>query len=112
MQFDALCFFKLIQPLFLDNEPFQYITTQRGFVEMYRDEVAGLEECASHNDILNAIHKEVKEILEVDKAANDGQMSSKCEVLENAYMFFISKISMRSSVIKVDDELYQSTIIK
>lgn len=96
----------------MDNEPFQYITNQRGFVEMYRDEIAGLEECASHNDILNAIHKEVQEILEADKAENDGQMSSKCEVLENAYMFFISKISMRSSVINVDDKLYQSTIIK
>ena len=39
-------------------------------------------------------------------------MSSKCEVLENSYMFFISKISSKGGVIKIDDELYQSTIIK
>jgi len=79
---------------------------------MYKDEIAGLEECASHNDILNCIHNEVKQILELDKKEHDGQMSSKCEVLENSYMFFISKISSRSGLIKIDEELYQSTIIK
>jgi hypothetical protein len=79
---------------------------------MYKDEIAGLEECASHNDILNVIHNEVKEMLEIDKAEHDGQISSKCEVLENSYMFFIAKISSRGSLIKIDEELYQSTIIK
>lgn len=79
---------------------------------MYKDEIAGLEECASHNDILNCIHNEVKQILELDKKEHDGQMSSKCEVLENSYMFFISKISSRGGLIKIDEELYQSTIIK
>jgi hypothetical protein len=79
---------------------------------MYKDEIAGLEECASHNDILNCIHNEVKQILELDQKEHDGQISSKCEVLENSYMFFISKISSRGGLIKIDEELYQSTIIK
>ena len=79
---------------------------------MYKDEIAGLEECASHNDILNCIHNEVKQILELDQKEHDGQISSKCEVLENSYMFFISKISSRGGLIKINEELYQSTIIK
>jgi len=79
---------------------------------MYKDEIAGLEECASHNDILNCIHNEVKQILELDQKEHDGQISSKCEVLENSYMFFISKISSRGGLIKINEELYQSTVIK
>ena len=79
---------------------------------MYKDEIAGLEECASHNDILNCIHNEVKQILELDQKEHDGQISSKCEVLENSYMFFNSKISSRGGLIKINEELYQSTIIK
>lgn len=73
---------------------------------MYKDEIAGLEECSNHNDILNAIYNEVKEILEIDKKEHDGQMSSRCEVLENSYMFFIAKISSRGGMIKIDDQLY------
>ena len=39
---------------------------------MYKDEIAGLEECYNHNDILKVIHNEVKEILEIDKKEQDG----------------------------------------
>jgi len=62
---------------------------------MYKDEVAGLEECSSHNEILKAISSAVEEMLASDKQANDGQISSQCEILENSYMFFISKISSK-----------------
>jgi hypothetical protein len=41
---------------------------QKSFVEMYKHEVAGLDESASHNEILTAIHNEVQDLLEKDKA--------------------------------------------
>lgn len=67
LEFDPKCFFKLIQPLFLENEPFQYIATQSGFVEMYKDSVPGLEECATHLQILKKISENVEEIIENGK---------------------------------------------
>lgn len=55
LTFDPQRFFKLVLCLYINQEPFQYIQTQKGFVEMYKDEVPGLEECLSHIEILNAI---------------------------------------------------------
>ena len=51
-------------------------------------------------------------MLAKDKQANDGQMSSKCEILENSYMFFISKISSKGHHLQIEEELYRQTIIK
>ena len=39
-------------------------------------------------------------------------MSQNAELLENSYMFFISKISMRGKQLKLDEQLFQSIIIK
>jgi hypothetical protein len=64
---------------------------------MYKHEVPGLEECATHARILEVIHKAVQEMLEKDKEANEGMISSKCEMIENSYMFFIAKISKKGS---------------
>lgn len=72
LHFDPQRFFKLILALYINQEPYQYISTQKTFVEMYRDEVAGLEECASHLEILNIIHKTVKSIVEIEKNKNNG----------------------------------------
>lgn len=74
---------------------------------MYKDEVPGLEECSTHNEILRAISKQVEDMLLKDKQANDGQMSSKCEILENSYMFFISKISSKGQHLQIEEELYR-----
>ena len=75
---------------------------------MYKDSVKGLEECSSHNEILSVITQQVTLILDKDKEENDGQRSSKCENLENSYMFFISKISCKGGqVIQIEQELYQ-----
>ena len=38
---------------------------------MYRDSVAGLEECCTHNEILTMISKQVQELLEIDKAESE-----------------------------------------
>lgn len=62
---------------------------------MYKDEVPGLEECASHLEILNIIHKTVKSIIEVEKNKNNGMLTSKCEMLDNSFIFFISRIGRR-----------------
>jgi hypothetical protein len=51
-------------------------------------------------------------LLEKDKEANQGQISSKCEIIENSYMFFIAKISKKGSLINIDEALVQSSIIK
>ena len=63
----------------------------------------GLEESASHTEILSAIHAEVQELLEKDKLENNGQISSRCEIIENSYMFFIAKISEKGSQIHIDE---------
>jgi hypothetical protein len=102
----------LIQPLFLEQLPFDFITTQKSFIEMYKHEVPGLEETAYHHEILRIIHSEVQDLLEKDKEANQGQISSKCEIIENSYMFFIAKISKKGSLINIDEALVQSSIIK
>ena len=79
---------------------------------MYKDSVAGLEECFTHNQILSVITKNVQSMLQADLDKNDGQTSSKGEILENSYMFFISKISVKGGQIKIEKSLYEQTIIK
>jgi len=74
---------------------------------MYKDEVAGLEECSTHNDILAIISKSVKEMLTTDKEANNGEMSANMEMLENSFMFFVAKISSKGDSFKADDLLYR-----
>lgn len=96
----------------MEQEPFQYIAGQRSFVEMYKHEVPGLEECASHDRILQVIHQAVQGMLEKDREAHEGQISSKCEMIENSYMFFIAKISKKGSEIPIDSTLCQATILK
>lgn len=39
---------------------------------MYKDEVPGLETCASHNEILKKIQEAVQKLLDKDKEENDG----------------------------------------
>lgn len=57
--------------------------------------MAGLEECCTHQQILKIISQNVEDIIENDKKQNEGWISSRCEILENSYMFFISKVSSK-----------------
>jgi hypothetical protein len=68
--------------------------------------------CATHNEILNQIQKTVHELIDQDRKQNEGQITSKGELLENSYMFFIANISKKGKIVKIDDELFQQTIIK
>ena len=79
---------------------------------MYKTEVPGLEECASHQGILEILHKEMTEVLEAERSQNDQQLSHLGEIIENSYIFFISKVSQKGMVITINHELYCSTITK
>ena len=37
LDFDPECFFKLMRALYLEQEPYEYISSQDGFIEMYKD---------------------------------------------------------------------------
>lgn len=38
---------------------------------MYKSEVPGLEECASHEQILEILSKEISEVLEAERSQHD-----------------------------------------
>jgi hypothetical protein len=92
-------------------EPFQYIKDQKGFIEMYKTEILGLEECHDHKEILEILHKEVNAVIEAEKT-QDNRLTPLGEIIENSYIFFISKVSQRGNMITINHELYCSTIIK
>ena len=48
---------------------------------MYKDQVAGLEACMSHVEIIDAIDNKVKELVQADLDSNDGKQSTKGEAL-------------------------------
>ncbi len=37
LEFDPETFFKLMKQLFTDQEPYEYIVSQKAFIEMYKD---------------------------------------------------------------------------
>ena len=52
LEFDPHCFLNIVAKLFLEQDPFEYIKSQHSFVEMYKDEVVGLEICKTHEEIV------------------------------------------------------------
>ena len=75
LEFDPDCFFKLMKTLFLDQEPYEYIQSQKGFIEMYRDTVQGLDACMTHSQIIDALHEQLKAYVAKDRETNDGLLS-------------------------------------
>lgn len=55
LEFDPDSFFKLIKMLYLTQEPFEYLTTQGTFIEMYKEKIGGLEPCMDHHQIIDVI---------------------------------------------------------
>jgi hypothetical protein len=50
LEFDPEAFFKLMKILFLEQEAFSYLATQKAFIEMFGDQVqGGLEPCMNHS---------------------------------------------------------------
>lgn len=48
LEFDPDTFFKLMKALFIEQEPYEYIVSQKAFIEMYKDQINGLDECMTH----------------------------------------------------------------
>lgn len=66
--FDPDCFFKLLKILYLEQEPYSYLATQRAFIEMFGDQIrGGIEPCMSHSEILKAVYTEVQNFIFKEK---------------------------------------------
>jgi len=97
LEFDPHSFFQVVKKLFLEQEPFEYINSQASFIEMYRDQVVGLEPCLSHGQIVSCFDASVARLLEADREkSKDASLSPKGEALQNAFIFFVSSVSNNS----------------
>ena len=90
LEFDPETFFKLMKQLFTEQEPYEYIVSQKAFIAMYRDQINGLDECMTHTQIIDALQKAIVGFIEKDKDANNGYLSAKGECALNSYIFFIA----------------------
>ena len=54
---------------------------------MYKEDVPGLEKCPTHIEILQTMQNSIKKYQEKQKG------TSKCEIVENSFMFFVARIS-------------------
>jgi hypothetical protein len=52
---DPEAFFSVLKKVFLSTEPYEYISSQHSFVIMYKEEVAGLEPCMTHTEIIELL---------------------------------------------------------
>ena len=48
IDFDPDCYFQLMKLLFTQQEVYEFLTSQKGFIDMYSGKVAGLEQCFDH----------------------------------------------------------------
>ena len=79
LDFDPDCFFKLMKIIFLEDDPYEYIASQHSFIEMYKDSIKGLEQCMTHSEIIDILHKvisnninkEKEYFIEIDGNANN-----------------------------------------
>lgn len=51
-------------------------------------------------------------VIKDEKNQNEGRMTRKSEILENSFIFFISKISKLGPSVQIETELIKQTIIK
>ena len=64
LEFDPHCFLNIVAKLFLEQDPFEYIKSQHSFIEMYKDEIVGLEPCMTHEEIIACLDANVKSLLQ------------------------------------------------
>ena len=98
LDFDPHAYFNVLQKLYLEPEPYEYIKSQQNFFKMYEDSIQGLEPCLSHEAVVVTLDEQVDKMLKQDKESNDGEMTVKGEALSNAFMFFVTQISRRNKV--------------
>ena len=103
IDFDPHSFFNVIQKLFLEQEPYEFIRTQCDFIMQYSDEVIGLAPCMNHEEIIIFLDTQIAAVLEKDRSENNGELSNKGESLANAFMFFITNVSKKQKIFISDD---------
>ena len=67
IDFDPHSFFNVIQKLFLEQEPYEFIRTQCDFIMQYSDEVIGLAPCMNHEEIIIFLDTQIAAVLEKDR---------------------------------------------
>ncbi len=72
---------------------------------MNKDKMPGLETCLNHLEILDVIHKEVLQIIDEEKKLNNCESTKKSEILENSFMFFVTRIACKCNDIRFDTKL-------
>ena len=98
LDFDPYSFFNIVKKLFLEHAPYEFIKSQASFIEMFKDQVVGLEACMSHEEIIICLDAAVKTYLHSDRDSNDGNLSSKGEALQNAFIFFVAAVSKKIKI--------------
>ena len=67
LEFDPESFFTILKKLYLDQEPYDYISNQDSFIAMYAEKVPGLEACQTLADIINIVCHTVDKLLDRDR---------------------------------------------
>ena len=110
LEFDPFSFFNILQKLFLEQEPYEYMRTQQEFIMLQREKVIGLEPCMSHEELIIFMDDQVQLLLKADRdLSDDGELTSKGEALGNAFMFFVTSVSKKSKIF-ITEELCLRTI--
>ena len=104
VDFDPHGFFNVLQKLFLEQEPYEFIRSQYDFIMEYSEVVIGLAPCMNHEEIIIFMDSQITKNLQDDRSKNNGELSAKGESLANAFMFFITNISKKSKIF-IDDEI-------
>lgn len=79
-----------MKTLFLEQEPYEYIQSQTGFIEMYKDSIQGLDSCMTHTQIVDALQQQVQQYIADDRSTNNGYLSQKGECALNSFIFFVA----------------------
>ena len=104
LEFDPHSYFHVLQKLYLEPEPYEYIRSQQNFFKMYEDSISGLEPCLSLEAIIITLDEQVESMLVKDKEDNEGELSAKGEALSNAFIFFVTQVSRKIKV-SISEEL-------
>ena len=90
LQFDPESFFQILKKLYLEQEAYDFIQNQESFVAMYREQVPGLEKCATLIEIIEVVSTNTDTLLEAERKDNEGKLTAKGEALHNSFMFFVT----------------------
>lgn len=76
---------------------------------MYKDTVVGLDQCMSHEEIVNCIDVAVNQIVARYRDGGNPPDEVKAERLQNAFTFFVSSVSKKLKI-NISQDLCKRTI--